>query len=185
MSILSDERKRESDKRKLELLKRACGSGGFISYHKGTGKVAICGTFKDMAQSPYSFCMAFDKDSFLSHKEYIADMKLLMVASNITRDFFIDNEKKDVKSSAYDIGLSDDMVVTGNPDTMQYISDVRQDITSDIWRRSYIADVEEKIDNAIQATKDASMRGISDELKEYTNKYGYLLNPENLEQERA
>lgn len=185
MSIFSDDRKKESNERKLEIIKRACGSGCNIFYDDKTGKVAICGNFKTMAQSQFSFGMAFDKESFLSHKEYIADMKLLMEASNLTRDWVIDSGKKDLKSSVYDVGLSDDMLVTGNPDTIQYISDVRQDITSDTMRRLYIAYVEKETQNAINVTKKASMPEISARLKEYTEKYGYLLNPENLEQERA
>lgn len=192
MGIISYVKEKVSNERKLELLKRACGSGGLISYHKETGKIVMCGNFPNMGQSPFSFCVAFDNGHFLSRTEYIADMKLLMEASNITRNYFIDSKKKDLKSSEYDTGLLGDMVVIGNPDTMQYISDVGKDITSDIMRRAYIEHVKTTTNNAIKATEDAfkatkedSMSKISDKLTKYIGKYGYLLNPENLEQERS
>ncbi len=189
MSIITDVRKKVSDERKLDLLKTAIGSGCHIFYDKKSGKVAIEGTLSNGTQYPVHVGMAFDNDYYLPKSEYVSNMKSLMRASNLVRSQFIDDEKQYFLSSPYEMSSSDDVrFVTATierTDPMQFISDVMQDITSSTLRNGYSDYVHDEIKNAIKATKLASMSKISTKLQEYTDKYSYLLNSENLEHEKS
>lgn len=188
MSIISDKRKKESDERKTELLKTAVASGCHIFFDKRTGKVAIEGTLSNGTKYPVHVGIAFDKDDYLPQKEYVANMKSLMRTSNLVRKQFIDNENKYSVSSPYEMSTSDDVrfveATMARKNPMQFAGDVLQDITNPYQRKAYNDYVISEIDNAIKATKLASMPKISTELQKYNDKYNYLLNVKSIEQER-
>lgn len=193
MSIFSigkkgnDAKKKISDDRKRDLLKSAIVSGCHIFYDERTGKVAIEGTLYNGTLYPVHVGIAFDKDSYLPEKEFVANMKSLMNTSNLVRRQFIDKDNKYSTSTPYEVSSSNDIrlveAAVERRNSMQFASDVIQDISGSLERRAYTDYVRDEMQNAIKAAKLASMSKISAELQEYNAKYGYLLNSKSFEHE--